>query len=123
MRSKISKRLIYDGTEGWIDDWFRKNHKKLGFANIREIPNGPGDYFALRDGKWFRIELERTTHQFLLHKPHIRKLVDIIICYSRACIPLLEVREKEVIEIQPLVDGQWLLTKECRDKVKEADEN
>ncbi len=79
-----------------IDNWFKKNYKKLGFSKIirKDIGEFP-DYIMLENGREVRIELETKTSNFILHNHPIEK-VDKIICIEKDIelkIPVIVVKE------------------------------
>ena len=65
--------------EGHVEDWFKENYFILGFDFI--MPYWPGDFLAIKDNIPIIIELELVSSGMWLHKWHIRKYFDYLICY------------------------------------------
>jgi len=62
-----------------LDDWFADNYFLFGFDWV--ISFWPGDYLGYIDEKPVIIELEYYSSGIWLHKWHIRKYFDYLICY------------------------------------------
>jgi len=81
MKSPSKKKIIK--FEKQFAEWFKKNHKKLGFSRIirGDIHKCP-DFIMLRDGLEVGVELETIASNFILHK-HDSSKVDEIWCLEK----------------------------------------
>jgi hypothetical protein len=98
------KRLLEDfepKKERVVEDIFLKYQKELGFEDCRRSLDGKCDYICRQNGKNVRIEVERTSRNFIAHK-HNPADVDLIVCWENnlnyAPAPIIEL-EKELPKI------------------------
>lgn len=79
--------------ESDLQNWFKKNYKKLGFTKILKYDSMDfPDFVMLENGKKVRIELEMKSSNFILHEHPISK-VDKVICIEKDIdleIPVIE---------------------------------
>lgn len=82
--------------EAELDNWFKKNYKKLGFSAIIKDNKGRfPDYIMIEDGKEVRVELEIKSSNFILHNHPIDKL-DKVICIEKNTelgIPIIVIKK------------------------------
>jgi predicted HTH transcriptional regulator len=81
--------------ESDLNNWFKKNYKKLDFSKIfRYDVGGFPDFIMLRGGKKVRVELEVKSSNFVLHK-HPANEVDEVICIEKDVdlkVPITELK-------------------------------
>lgn len=87
--------------ESDLNNWFKKNYKKLGFSEMvrKDIGIFP-DFIMIKDGKKVKVELETKLSNFILHKHPINE-VDEIICVEKDVelkIPVIELKNFELVE-------------------------
>ena len=112
--------------ELYVSRWFKANYRLLGYERIvgeseqeyrllrkrvrKEVDRanpippwtsmGTPDYLALKDGKWFRIEIESVSSHFNMHH-HTAWQRDVLICYEYDFL-FNEDRPAEVIALYDL---------------------
>jgi len=95
--------MIKIRNEADLNNWFKKNYKKLGFEEIirQDIGIFP-DFIMKKEGKKIRVELEIKSSNFLMHKHSIDK-VDLVICVKKDInlgIPTIELTNFKIIGYQ-----------------------
>jgi len=102
---------MYHWDETDVEVWFLNNYQKFGFQEIKRIKT-VGDYLALRNGKWLRVELEAGTTGFFQHKKSVRNQIDVIVCWRKQghFNPQrdVELSQKELIVIENLPEQESL---------------
>lgn len=82
-----------------LQNWFKKNHMKLGIEKILKCDSkGCPDFIVLENGKKVKIEFEIKSSNFILHG-HKRSEVDKVICIKKDVeldIPIIELRGFEI---------------------------
>jgi len=100
--------MIKIRNESDLQNWFKKNYKKLGFSDIIKYDSQRfPDFIMLENGKEVRIELEIKASNFLLHK-HPKNKVDRVICIEKDVelgIPTLELKNFELVS--PLLKSPY----------------
>lgn len=67
-----------------LEEWFKENYFLFNFDAV--LPFWPGDYLAIRDDRPVIVELECDSATTWIHKEHIRKFFNFILCYHVADI-------------------------------------
>lgn len=82
-----------------LDRWFRKNYNIFGFTDIVRSNIKDTDYLCKYENRYFYIELEYRSGNFILHG-HDSKSVNAVICYEKdvdldiPVIPLLDLSKE-----------------------------
>ena len=92
--------MIRIRNESDLQNWFKKNYKKLGFSKILRYDEGKfPDFIMLENGQKIRVELEIKSSNFLLHKHSINK-VDKVICIKKDVkldVPIIELKNFQLV--------------------------
>jgi len=100
--------MIRIRNESDLNNWFKKNYKKLGFSKIIRYDIGKFPDFIVQEGnKKMRVELEIKSSNFLLHK-HPKNKVDKVVCIEKDVdleIPIIELNNFKLIS--PILKSKY----------------
>ncbi|MEI6058525.1 MAG: hypothetical protein WCP89_02025 [archaeon] len=80
--------------------WFKDNHRKLGFSKIvKENFKGFPDFIVLKDGEEKRVELETLASNFIYHKHPVSE-TDFVVCVKKDVelkVPVIEIKNLKLV--------------------------